>query len=126
MANQLYGYNTTSYGAGGAASNLSSLYSSADQYLAGDSSSLLGGSSSRYLASDPYSSAYSSAYSSITDRTSSMLYGHSDSLTGGYSAASRSSWPGPPGVDVGSSAASVDPLTGLKRSSAESKGIFPF
>lgn len=104
MANQLYGsYTTTGYGgAAAASSNIS------DQYLPGDSTSLF---------SDPYSSAYSS----VTDRVSSTLYGHSDA----YSAASRSSWPGPPGVDVASSA--VDPLAGLKRTSAlECKAIFVF
>lgn len=113
MANPLFGgYNTTGYG-GGAGSNLSSLYSSAaDQYHPGDSASLLGATTARYLPSDPYSSAFSSSFSSLADRTS--LY--SDYLSGGYSA--RAAWPGPPGVEAGSSFTSADAFAGYKRPSA--------
>ncbi|KAK2971271.1 hypothetical protein RJ640_005100 [Escallonia rubra] len=127
MANQLYGYNPTSYGGG--AGSLYSSGSIADQYLSSDSS-LLG--SSRYLGSDLLPSSSLSSYSSISDRGPSMLFNRTDSIVGGYSAASRlsghlaslASWPGPPGVDVGASAAAaasaVDPLfAGFKRPSSD-------
>ncbi|KAK3042687.1 LOW QUALITY PROTEIN: hypothetical protein RJ639_000939, partial [Escallonia herrerae] len=126
MANQLYGYNPTSYGGG--AGSLYSSGSIADQYLSSDSS-LLG--SSRYRGSDLLPSSSRSSYSSISDRGPSMLFNHTDSIVGGYSAASRlsghlasqASWPGPPGVDVGASAAAasaVDPLfAGFKRPSSD-------
>lgn len=111
MANHLFGgYNSGNYG--GAGSNLSSLYSSAaDQYHPGDSASLLGATTARYLPSDPYSSSFSSSLSSLADRSS--LY--SDYLAGGYS---RAGWPGPPGVEAGSSFPSVDAFAGYKRTSA--------
>lgn len=120
MANHLFGgYNSATYG--GAGSNLSGLYSSAaDQYHPGDSTSLLGATTARYLPSDPYSSAFSSSFPSLADRSS--LY--SDYLSGGYSAAARAAWPGPPGVEAGSSFPSVDAFSGYKRPSAAEGTVF--
>ncbi|KAA8527213.1 hypothetical protein F0562_008558 [Nyssa sinensis] len=141
MANQLYGFNSSSYG--GAAANLSSWYPSrsiADSYLSADSS-LIG--SSRYLSSDPLpiSSSKPSSYSSISERGPYMFFNQSDALRfsaadiggayssetarvpggGGIGAAvatphlfSQASWPG---LDVGAAAA-IDPLiAGFKRPS---------
>lgn len=111
MANQLHGYNPSSYG--GAAS----LYSSrslTDSYLSGESSFL---GSSRYMGAD---------HSSYSDRGSSMLFNQSDALRfsaadigsrsyGGGIGVSQASWPG---VDIGASASAADPFgVGFKRPS---------
>ncbi|XP_059661902.1 zinc finger CCCH domain-containing protein 37 isoform X2 [Cornus florida] len=109
MANQLYGYNPSSYGGG---ANLSSVYSSrslTDPYLPTDSSL------SRYLSSNP------SSYSGISG--SSMLFNQSDSLRystadlgGAYSASARVGTP----ATASASWATVDvsdPLAGIKRPS---------
>ncbi|KAI3768995.1 hypothetical protein L6452_00091 [Arctium lappa] len=128
MANQLYG--SSSYGYGGG-SNSASIYTSrsiADQYVPADPTYL---SSSRYFGSDPFSSASTLySYSSISDKGPSMLYNNKDAIGTSYTSAARMAgaggstlstlWPGPPGVDVGVSATSVDPLyAGYKRSSSE-------
>ncbi|KAI8557339.1 hypothetical protein RHMOL_Rhmol04G0003000 [Rhododendron molle] len=109
MANQLHGYNPSSYGGG--AAGLYSSRSIADSYLSGESSFL---GSSRYMGADP---------SSYSDRGSSMLFSQSDALRysaadigsrsyGGGIGVSQASWPG---LDIGSAA---DPLgAGFKRPS---------
>ncbi|KAL2495674.1 Zinc finger CCCH domain-containing protein 37 [Forsythia ovata] len=113
MANQLYGYNPSSYSGGGAAA--SSLYSSrsvTEPYIPGAIS--LRGTASKYISSDSLSS--SSAISST------MFY-NSDSYSSripGISVTTPTHSYGPPGVDVGPAVASTDTLySGLKRSSSE-------
>lgn len=129
MANQMYGFSYgSSYGGGGAAANLSSLYTSrsvADSYLASsDSASLLG--SSRYLSSsDPLFSSSASRLFTHSDSYSARipgLDGSSPATTPRLTSQASSLWPGPPGVDVGAlgSAAAADTLLPtLKRSSSE-------
>ncbi|KAI3456631.1 hypothetical protein Pfo_013294 [Paulownia fortunei] len=114
MANQLYGYTTSTYGGGGGATT--SHYGSrsvTDSYLSSDTSLL--GTSSRYLSADSLSS--SSALSS------SMLYNPDSYSTRipGISITTPSHSYGPPGVDVGSAVVPTDSLySGLKRTSSES------
>ncbi|KAG8385939.1 hypothetical protein BUALT_Bualt03G0097300 [Buddleja alternifolia] len=116
MANQLYGYNPSTYGgAGGSTTSLYTSRSASDSYLSADTSSLLS-ASSRYLTADPLSSS-SSALSS------SMLYNPDSysSRISGLSATTPTHSYGPPGVDVGSTVTSTDSLyAGLKRTSSES------
>ncbi|KAL4554533.1 hypothetical protein LXL04_039364 [Taraxacum kok-saghyz] len=123
MANQLYG--SSSYGYGGG-SNSSSIYTSksiGEQYVPSDPSHL---TSSRYLGSDPLSASSNLfSFSSISDRAPSMLY-NQDTIGSGYSAAAarlagrEALWSGPPGVDAGVSATSVESiLAGYKRSASE-------
>lgn len=123
MANQLYGSSSYGYGGGSNLSNIHTSRSIAEQYVPAEPSYL---SSSRYFGSDPLSSSSSLFnYSSISDKGPSMLYNHKDTIGSGFSATARMTgrealWPGPPGVDAGASATSIESiLAGYKRSSTE-------
>lgn len=125
MSNQLYGYTSSTYGAGAGAgagsSSGGSIFNSrsaVDAYVPSDTSLL--GTASRYLSADLLSS--SSALSS------SLLYNpESYSRIPGLSSTTPSHSYGPPGVDLGAKGVLTDPLyAGLKRTSAECKESSPF
>ncbi|KAL3643213.1 RNA-binding, Nab2-type zinc finger [Castilleja foliolosa] len=101
MAKQFYGYNSGTYG-GSSTGSIYTARSTADSYLSDDTAS-------RYLSADSQS-ALSSLYN--PDNYSSRLSGISVTTpTHSY---------GPPGVDVGSTAAANLLHSSLKRTSAES------
>ncbi|XP_073302958.1 zinc finger CCCH domain-containing protein 37-like isoform X1 [Primulina huaijiensis] len=112
MANQLYGYNPSSYG--GATTSMYSSRSIADSYLPTDTS--LRGSAFRFLSADSLSAAAAAI-------SSSMLYNpdsYSTKIPGVSVTTSTSSY-APPGVDLGSTITSTDSLyAGLKRASSDS------
>ncbi|XP_041989907.1 zinc finger CCCH domain-containing protein 37-like [Salvia splendens] len=117
MSNQLYGYTSSTYGAGAGAgsSSGSSIFNSrsaVDAYVPSDTSLL--GTASRYLSADLLSSS--------STLSSSLLYNpESYSRIPGLSSTTPSHSYGPPGVDLGATGVLTDPLyAGLKRTSAES------